>query len=259
MTRLTALTVFLVLPGIAPMTLAKDTPLPLEKRTYQDAQGKTLPYRLLKPAEYDARQQYPLVLFLHGAGERGADNEAQLVHGVAEFAKSDNRKKYPCFLIAPQCPTDGKWVQVAWSAERHSQPEKPAEPLRLALELIASLQQEYRIDARRLYITGLSMGGFGTWDAIQRHPDLFSAAVPVCGGGDETRAERIAKMPIWAFHGALDMTVKPIRSRHMIEALEKVGGKPRYTEYRNEGHASWIPAYHDPEMLRWLFSQRRER
>lgn len=129
--------------------------------------------------------------------------------------------------------------------------------MKLVLELIASLQKEYRIDPKRLYITGLSMGGYGTWDVLARYPDLFAAAVPICGGGDESTAARIAKIPIWAFHGALDTAVKVERSRNLIAALEKAGGKPLYTEYPDEAHASGVPAYRAPVMMEWLFAQKK--
>src|SRR5262249_33303017 len=154
----------------------------LEKKTYTDAGGKVLRYRLLKPDNYDPKQSYPLVIFLHGAGERGDDNEKQLLHGIPEFARTENRRQYPCFLVAPQCPGGARWVEVDWGAERHTRPKEPSEPARLTLELIAALQKECRIDPQRIYVTGLSMGGFGTWDLVSRRPDLFAAAAPVCGG-----------------------------------------------------------------------------
>ena len=180
----------------------------LEKRIYTDADGKTLPYRLLKPINYNQDEQYPLILFLHGAGERGDDNDKQLVHGVPEFLTPYNRKEYPCFLIAPQCLEGKKWVEVDWSAESSKQPKEPSEPMRLTLGLIDQIRNDYSIDAKRIYATGLSMGGFGVWDVMARKPDLFAAAVPVCGGADEATAAKIAKIPLWAFHGAKDPAVK---------------------------------------------------
>jgi predicted peptidase len=253
---MTAATCLLLAVGFATV---QGKELPLEKRTFNDKQGMTLPYRLLIPENYDPKKRYPLVVFLHGAGERGEDNKAQLVHGVAEFVKPDNRQKYPCFLIAPQCPTGKRWAEVDWGAESHTMPKEPSEPGRLTLELIAALQKEFPIDAKRLYLTGLSMGGYGTWDLISRRPELFAAAVPVCGGGDEAAAARIAKIPIWVFHGAKDRAVKVDRSRNMVNALKKAGGNPRYTEYPDVGHDSWVPAYHDAEMFAWLFAQKKER
>jgi predicted peptidase len=247
-----------VLFGLTGLANAESVGLPLEKRTYTDAKGKTLPYRLLKPQNYEPKRKYPLVLFLHGAGERGTKNEKQLVHGVPEFAKEANRANYPCFLIAPQCPEQAKWVEVDWSADAHRQPTEPSEPMRLTLELLDALPKEFSIDSHRIYVTGLSMGGYGTWDILARRPDLFAAGVPICGGGDETTAAKIAKIPIWVFHGAKDPAVKVERSRRMIEALKKAGGHPKYTEYSDEGHFSWVPAYKDPALFAWLFAQKRE-
>ncbi len=230
----------------------------LEKKTYTDAGGKKLLYRLLQPMTVDPKQRYPLVVFLHGAGERGADNEKQLIHGVPEFLKPENRKDYPCFLIAPQCPEGQKWVDVDWGAETNEQPKEPSESMRLVLGLIDQLPKDYPIDVKRIYVTGLSMGGYGTWDLIARRPDLFAAAVPICGGGDENTAPKIAKIPIWAFHGSKDPAVKVSRTIHMIEALKKAGGDPGCTIYPGVGHASWDPAYQDAAMWKWLFAQKRE-
>jgi predicted peptidase len=236
---------------------AQDVKQLLEKREYRDAGGKVLPYRLLKPDDFDPKQEYPLVLFLHGAGERGTDNERQLIHGIADLAKPEVRSRYPCFLVVPQCPPKQSWSDVNFRAKVHKQPEKPSEPMRLTLELLEELRKEFPIDPRCLYITGLSMGGYGTWDVIARRPELFAAAVPVCGGGDESLADVIAKIPVWAFHGARDNVVPPERSWNMIAALKKAGGRPGYTEYPDVGHDSWGPAYRDPQLVRWLFAQKR--
>jgi predicted peptidase len=229
----------------------------LEKKTFTDKDGKTLQYRLMKPDNYDPQKKYPLVLFLHGAGERGKDHEKQLVHGVAEFAKAESRKKHPCFLIAPQCPSNSGWSHFM-TKKGAPIPEGQAEPGRLAVELVESIQKEYSIDPSRLYITGLSMGGYGTWDIIARHPDMFAAAVPICGGGDPTKAEKIAKLPIWVFHGGKDPVVPPARSREMVEAIKKAGGDAKYTEYPDVGHDSWVKAYKDADMMAWLFEQKRK-
>jgi predicted peptidase len=229
-----------------------------EARTFTDAAGKKLNYRLLRPKGYDANKSYPLVLFFHGAGERGSDNKIQLVHGMNEFAADEIMKKYPAFVVAPQCPEGMQWVDVSWTADSHTMPKEPAEPLRQSLDLVAALQKEFSVDEKRLYVTGLSMGGFGAWDAIQRRPDLFAAAVSVCGGGDAALAEKIKAVPMWAFHGAEDGAVKPQRSRDMIAALKKAGGSPRYTEYEKVGHNSWEKAYADPKMYEWLFAQKRK-
>jgi predicted peptidase len=226
-----------------------------EARMHKSARLGTLPYRLMKPAGYDKTKKYPLVLFLHGAGERGTDNKKQLLIGLNIFADPKRIDRYPCFIAAPQCPDNDKWVDVEWKAERHVMKESPTQSLAMALEIIAGLQKEFSIDPDRLYVIGYSMGGFGTWDAIQRYPSLFAAAVPVCGGGDETAAGRIVHVPVWAFHGALDTVVKANRSRNMINAIVKAGGIPRFTEYPAINHFCWGKAFSDGEMLEWLFKQ----
>jgi predicted peptidase len=228
--------------------------LPLERLVYE-AGGRKLPYRLLKPATVERDKKYPLVIFLHGAGERGSDNEKQLVHGVPQFVA--NRDKYPCFLIAPQCPEGKKWVEVDWSADTHTLPADPGEVGRLTLGLIEQAIKDLPTDAKRVYVTGLSMGGYGTWDLLARRPELFAAVAPVCGGADEATAAKVKDVPVWAFHGAKDTAVKPARSRNMIAALRKAGGQPKYTEYPEVGHNSWDPAYADPEFFRWLFAQKK--
>jgi predicted peptidase len=143
----------------------------MERHTYNE-----LPYRLARPPVVEAGTQYPLVVFLHGAGERGTDNERQLTHGVPQFLTTENRAKYPCFLIAPQCPAGQRWVEVDWGSESHVQPQEPSAPARLTLELIDRTMGELPIDPDRVYVTGLSMGGFGAWDLLARRPDLFAAA-----------------------------------------------------------------------------------
>jgi predicted peptidase len=227
----------------------------LEKRTYKQDKA-SLNYRLMKPAEYkeDGKDSYPLVVFLHGAGERGSDNAKQLVHGIADFAKDDSRKKYPCFLIAPQCPTGEPWV----SSTLKSKKKPDVEAGELVLALIESLQKEFRIDKKRIYLTGLSMGGYGTWELLCRKPDLFAAAIPICGGGDPKKADKLTKIPIWCFHGDMDKAVPVTRSREMIKAIEKAGGKPKYTEYEGVGHDSWTQTYRDDKVLAWLFEQKKE-
>ncbi|QDU95628.1 carboxylesterase family protein [Lignipirellula cremea] len=228
-----------------------------EAREFKDGENGVLLYRLLKPQDYDPAKKYPLVLFLHGAGERGNDNRKQLMHGLNDFASPENREKYPAFVVAPQCPNGKQWVNAPWSAPAHDMPEKPAADLQRCFDLLAALQKEFSIDADRLYITGLSMGGYGTWDAIQRHPEMFAAAAPVCGGGDTAYAKVLVNTPLWVFHGGNDTVVKTARSRAMVEAIEKAGGKPKYTEYPGVGHNSWSATYVNPEFYAWLFEQKR--
>lgn len=225
-------------------------------RTFRDAQGNELRYRLLLPADYNPACAYPLVIFLHGSGERGDDNLKQLVHGMNDFAKDENRRRFPCFVFAPQCPEKKSWAEIDLKIPKHTMSTEATEPTKQVIGAMAALQCEYTIDPSRIYLTGLSMGGFGTWDLIQRYPDTFAAAVPICGGGDEKQAARLVNLPIWAFHGSEDKGVVPERSRDMIAAIKQAGGNPRYTEYPGVGHDSWTATYADPRMIEWLFSQR---
>jgi len=228
-----------------------------EKSTYTDAAGKKLPYRILKPAKIAPGKSYPLVLFLHGAGERGDDNIKQLAHGAVDFANAAKRDKYPCFVIFPQCPVKLRWVEVSWGLPAHTMPAEPSEPLKLALELVDKLTADLPVDKNRIYVTGISMGGFGTWDAIQRRPDFFAAAIPICGGGDPAEAAKLKNLPIWAFHGDSDRAVQPRRTTDMIQAITKAGGKPKMTLYRGVGHNAWTATYANPEVFDWLFSQKK--
>jgi predicted peptidase len=248
--------------AILPAALLAFSAAPARADDEYEARGfkagdQKLPYRLLKPEAYDPQKKYPLVVFLHGAGERGDDNKLQLKHVLPIFATKESREKYPCFVLAPQCPAEQKWSEVDWGAKSSEQPKQPSAPMTLTLKAIAALEKEFSIDPARLYIIGLSMGGYGTWDVIVRHPEMFAAAVPICGGGDETKADAIAKLPIWVFHGAKDPAVSVERSRNMVAALKKAGGSPKYTEYPDAGHDSWVPASKDPDLLPWLFSQKR--
>lgn len=225
---------------------------------YINTSGDTLNYRQLFP-DSDTLRKYPLVVFLHGSGERGKDNEAQLKWGVLNFATDQTMKSHPAFVIVPQCPNNIDWSN--FSREKNNsqmflQPS-PSKPMELLISLIHKLIKTLPIDTNRIYITGLSMGGYGTFDAIERFPSLFAAAVPVCGGGDVTKAPLISHIPIWIFHGAEDPAVNPIFSLNMIVALTKAGAHPGFTQYPEVGHFSWIAAYTDPLMMEWLFRQHK--
>jgi poly(3-hydroxybutyrate) depolymerase len=374
-----------------------------EAREYKDADGNALLYRIYKPKGYDATKRYPLVLFLHGAGERGNNNTAQ-VRDALYWARDAVQKDHPCFVVAPQVPAkrqafqlygtnkdfdasyadyadkagqwksysiaaaklpgglkshlmlvnadkkggtatgefrnlkiveqdgpatsidfrkldfskkegqggkvtvsddgstvtltgdvrvkapfeykvtpktliefefrstaqglthaialdaddflDARWANMDWFAPKGVFPKTPSTPMRLTLEMLAGLKKEFSLDDKRLYVTGLSMGGYGTWDVIARHPKLFAAAAPVCGGGDEATATIIKDIPIWCFHGGADNVVKPERSRNMIAAIKAAGGNPKYTEYPGVGHDSWNKAYSEPELVKWMFEQK---
>jgi predicted peptidase len=243
-------------PEATPST-ASDPAAVFEPRVYKNAADGALPYRLLKPIDYDPQQKYPLVLFLHGAGERGDDNEKQLIHGGRNFADEPWRRRHGSFVVFPQCPDEKKWVEISWESKSHTMPEEPSEPLRLVFELLPALRKEFSIDGNRVYGVGLSMGGYGVWDILQRRPELLAAAVIVCGGGDSAYAERFASTPVWALHGAADPSVTPDRSRAMVRALQVAGGRPIYTEYEGIGHDSWTQTFDNRLIWDWLFAQRK--
>lgn len=229
-----------------------------DKEIFTDSRGFSLPYRRFIPPEHYEQsrnlERMPLILLLHGSGERGMDNEAQLGNGVAELLRS---LPSPCFSLVPQCPIDRRWVEVDWTDERHVIPAEPSLPLFATLELLDWHCARYPVDPARIYLIGLSMGGYGVWDLLCRLPERFAAAVPICGGADENVVAVARHVPIWAFHGRRDDVVPVGRSQRAIEALRATGGNPRYTEYPEAEHDSWTAAFAEPDLLPWLFSQRR--
>lgn len=230
-----------------------------EARTFRGENGDVLPYRLLTPENLVADKRFPLVVFLHGAGERGDDNRRQLCNGVQEFLRPELRNAYPCFVLAPQCPADTRWVECDWSdPEPHKQPEQPSCAMRLLQELIPQFIKNNPVNVSRIYAAGISMGAFGTWDLLARQPELFAAAVPVCGGADVSTAAKIAHVPVWVWHGACDTVVPAVRSRRMVTALQEAGAQPKYTELPEVQHNSWIQAFGSPELYPWLFSQQKK-
>lgn len=237
-------------------TPAPDNRERFEARTFERGDLK-LSYRLLKPKVYEAAKNYPLVIFLHGAGERGDDNAKQLVHGMNDFASDEVMAKHPAFVIAPQCPAEQQWGGINRLAKVDTPDGKLAPALEATLQVAEALQKEFSIDGQRVYITGLSMGGYGSWRALEVHPDRFAAAAIICGGGNAAAAASFKHVPIWAFHGADDKTVPATESQKMIEALRAAGGEPKYTEYPGVGHNSWAVTYANPELYAWLFAQRK--
>ncbi|MBV4357573.1 GDSL-type esterase/lipase family protein [Pinibacter aurantiacus] len=221
-----------------------------------------LPYRLYKPAAQKG-EKYPLVLFMHGAGERGVDNRKQFLR----FSCTKFWEKYPCYVLAPQCPerkdvdsdAGAVWVHTPFGAQSHSMQKEPTWPMQLSFELLDRIIKENNIDRDRIYITGLSMGGFATWEMLQRHPELFAAGIPICGGGDTAFAGKLSRVPLWVFHGDADSTVPVTRSRAMVQQVVAKGGHPRYTEYPGVGHDSWSRTYPENEVWDWLFAQSKKK
>ncbi len=234
-----------------------------EKRVFEANDGQ-LPYRILYPENYDAAKKYPLVLFLHGAGERGNDNEAQLVHGAKLFLEPENRRDFPAIVIFPQCPTESSWNSM--KADRTKTPiertfdysAEMTEPLRLAIALTKSLIAGGSVDPKQVYVAGLSMGGMGTFEAVARYPDLFAAAVPICGGGDvRAFSQKMPKTPMRIFHGAADSVVDVKYSWEMYDTLKQLGWPVEYVEYPVVDHNSWDYAFAEKDFLAWLFSKKK--
>lgn len=194
-------------------------------------------YLLYLPKDYDAKESFPLLLFLHGAGERGDDLQVVKVHGPPKLIEAGQALSF--IVVSPQCPKDKWW-----------------EPFELSA-LLDEIVEKYKVDQDRIYVTGLSMGGFGTWALAAAAPNRFAAIVPICGGGDPQSARRINGIPAWVFHGAKDTTVPLERSEKMVEALKKSGGNVKFTVYPNAGHDSWTEAYANPQLYEWLLQQKR--
>jgi len=202
-------------------------------------------------------KKLPLVIFLHGAGERGYDNESQLRNGVYAFTEPENFRKNPCFILAPQCPEGIRWSGTdANNATTFF--EQPTAPMRLLIALIQqTLDENPAIDRNRIYVAGLSMGGAGTIDLLMRKPEWFAAAIPVCGGGDPAFAEKIKNIPLWVFHGLRDEVRLPEHSRRLVHALETLKAPVKFTEYATLGHDIWQETFYNPLVMDWLFAQHK--
>lgn len=228
-------------------------------------QGKDkLPYRILFPESYSHARTYPLVLFLHGAGERGKDNKSQLIHGSDLFLSDSVSKNFPAIVVFPQCPKKDYWSSA--NVDRSTAPltltfnyDAPNTPaLRGVIGLMKQLIKNESVDRSRVYVMGLSMGGMGTFELIHREPRMFAAAIPICGGGDTLRYHRRARqVPFWIFHGEADNVVSVAHSRAMAGMLRSRSNLVRYTEYPGVQHNSWDNAFRDPFLLQWLFSNKR--
>ncbi len=220
-----------------------------------------LPYRLFIPHGYHSNKRYPLVLVLHGGGERGNENREQLTSGVRAFVSKYAQSIQNCFVLAPQCPKNTQWHSTKtgelpfYNYNIDDIPETKI--MKILIEMIMNLQVEFKIDKNRIYVTGYSMGSTGTWNILMRYPDIFAAALTINGVSDPSKAKRISHIPIWAFHGSKDH-ISPIENtKQMISALKNSGGKPRFTEYRGLGHDIWNRVYGERDVIKWLLSQRR--
>ena len=232
-------------------------------RVYRSASGQKTPYRLFVPRAYDSTQQYPLVLWLHGAGGRGRDNRKQIegdqVAGTRIWTGTDSQIAHPSFVLVPQSP--GCWDTTGWSANcgqtALTDSNTLSNQLQQVVAILDSLEREFNIDSKRLYIAGQSFGGYGTWNFITKRPEIFAAAIILCGGGDPKLAARASAIPIWSFQGDQDALQIVVSNRAMIDAVTQSGGHPRYTEYPGMNHKIWDRVFSEPELVNWLFSQHK--
>lgn len=227
---------------------------------YQDDRGiVNLPYRFYFPTDYDAEgdRTYPIVIFLHGAGERGTDNTSHVDINVTLFQTLIKRND--CIIIAPQCAAGSRWVEHDWGLGSYTADEVASPMLSAAMALLKETMETEAVDPSRVYAIGLSMGAFGVWDMLIREPYLFAAAIPSEGAGDPSKAELLVDIPIWTFHGEVDTAVPVTGTREMVAAIKNAGGeKINYTEYPGRGHGCWYTVWEMPEAYRWLFSQVNE-
>ena len=231
-----------------------------QKKIYLSSDNDTLLYRELTPETVMPGKKYPLVLFLHGAGERGNDNEAQLRHGGNMFTNPVNREKYPAFVIFPQCPANDFWAPIRRPGATGTTPSDPpmSKTLKMVKEVLDEALANYPVDRNRIYIAGLSMGGMGTFDMLCRYPDLFAAAIPICGGVDTGRLERVdIKTHLRIFHGDADTVVPVAFSREAYKVLKRNGVNVEYIEYPGVNHDSWTPAFNEKDFMEWFFNKRK--
>ena len=228
------------------------------------SEGDTLRYRILYPEGFKRNKKYPLILFLHGAGERGHDNSAQLTHGSDLFLKPDVRKKFPAIVIFPQAPKEDYWAKVEVDREvkpfefNFKEEEGPTTSLQLVMALLNSVSAKKYVDKNRIYVGGLSMGGMGTYEIIYRQPEMFAAAFAICGGADPAIVKEYpVGFPIWIFHGEKDDVVPPAWSKTMAREINSHGGNAKLSLYPNDNHNSWDSAFSEPYLLPWLWAQRK--
>ena len=227
--------------------------------------GDTLRYRLLLPENYNPGKMYPMILFLHGSGERGNDNEAPLKHGGDLFLKDSVRQNYPAVVVFPQCASDDSWVNMQEKKDSSGARSfvfkttgKATTSMRLVQKLVKYLIAQYPITSKQVYVGGLSLGGMGTFEIVRRNPKLFAGAFAICGGADSSIVHKLARVNWWIFHGAKDQTVDPRYSEMMVAALQQIGVPVKFTLYPDAGHNSWDNAFAEPGLLPWLFSNKKK-
>ncbi|MGL4781548.1 MAG: prolyl oligopeptidase family serine peptidase [Bacteroidales bacterium] len=223
-----------------------------EKKDYVDVSGKSWPYCVLYPENYEQNAAYPLIIFLHGSGERGEDNQKQLTNGAEVFLDSSFRKDHPCIVVFPQCPSDQYWVNVDrinWMFDNGK-----ADLTTKVVDFVNELIEQRVADPDQVYGIGLSMGGMGILNIVQNYPDLFQSAIAICGATDlQSLKKANVKTPVWLIHGDSDPVVPTYFSREAYMILKDKNAKTRYTEYESTMHDSWNKAFNEPDFLSWLF------
>ncbi|MFV0606557.1 MAG: prolyl oligopeptidase family serine peptidase [Niabella sp.] len=225
--------------------------------------GDTLPYRILLPENFNPSKKYPLVVFLHGRGESGNENERQLTHGAALFLNEKNRKDFPAIVVFPQNPVRCYWSNVQTVMNDKGKRSfyfvaggEASPSMKMVIALVNNLFVQYKIQKNQVYAMGLSMGGMGTFELVNRMPTTFAAAIPICGGANPAIASNIKNTDWWVFHGAKDDVVLPTFSENMVKAMKRNGVNVKFTLYPNANHNSWDSAFAEPELLKWLFSKK---
>ena len=223
--------------------------------------GDSLLYRYLTPENLKAGEKYPLVLFLHGSGERGNDNEKQLFHGGQMFLNPVNREEFPAYVIFPQCPEGeyGAFAQRMESLEPEKMPMNPelSTTLKTLKELLDTYLARPDVDSKRIYIIGLSMGGMATYELVIRYPETFAAAIPICGSVNPARLKAAKEVKFRIFHGDADQVVPFRASREAYKALKAADADVEYIEFPGCTHGSWNPAFNYPGFMKWLFGQKK--
>lgn len=243
---------------------AQDSYKEYEQKVYVSSQGDSLQYCLLRPEVEKPGEKYPLVLFLHGAGERGNDNRKQLKHGRQMWLNPVNRKKYPAFILLPQCPAENYWGYEMRpnSLEPFGMPDNPelTTTIRTLKSLLDTFLDMPQVDKLRVYIMGLSMGGMATYDMVIRYPEIFAAAVPICGTVNPVHiGKELREIKFRIFHGDTDSVVTPEGSREAYKALKAIDASVEYIEFVGCDHNSWNPAFNYPDFMNWLFNQKKEK
>lgn len=225
--------------------------------------GDTLLYRMLLPENFDPQKKYPVLFFLHGSGERGNDNEAQLFHGSKLFLQPQNRSSFPAIIIFPQCSKDDFWANLkrgdGKTSERFGFQKggKPGKAMELLIGLISEFRSQKYADKQQFYVGGLSMGGMGTFELLRHKPKVFAAAFSICGGDHVENVKKYRKVPLWVFHGGKDTVVPLEKSEIVVNELKRLKAEVKFTVYPEANHNSWDSAFAEPDFLSWIFSHRK--